>query len=143
MGEIRVTRTVRIPEHALDFRTARSGGPGGQGVNTTDSKVELRFDLEGSPYLTAEQKGLARHRLSNRLTSDGILIVRSSERRSQHRNRRTAIYRFRTILAEAIAPPKPRRRTRPPRSARRRRLADKRHRSEIKRLRKSPEPPLD
>lgn len=143
MAEIRVTRTVRIPEHELEFRTARAGGPGGQGVNTTDSKVELRFQLADSPYLTAEQEALARRRLSNRLTNDGILIVRASGRRSQQRNRRAAIYRFRELLAEAIAPPKPRRRTRPSRGARRRRLADKRHRSEIKRLRRDPEIPRE
>lgn len=141
MSEIRVSRSVRIPEHALEFRTARASGPGGQGVNTTDSKVELRFDLAGSPYLTAEQKALATRRLSSRLTGDGVLIVRASDRRSQHRNRRAAIYRFRELLADAIAPPTPRRRTRPPRSARRRRLDDKRHRAEVKRLRRSPDPP--
>lgn len=140
---MQITSDVRIPASELEFRVSRSGGPGGQGVNTTDSQVELRFDLEASEQLTPRQKELARKRLSGRITREGVLVIRSSEHRSQHRNRKAAVARLRALLGEAITPPKPRKATRPSRSARRRRLENKRRRAEIKRLRRSPEPPPD
>lgn len=141
MADIRLSRRVRVPEHELEFRASRSGGPGGQGVNTTSSKVELRWDVEASGALADWQKDLVRERLGNRITDDGVLVLQASEERSQHQNRAAAIARFRSLVGEAIVPPKRRRATKPSRAARRRRLEDKRHRSRVKELRKPPEAP--
>lgn len=141
MAYVSVTRGVRVPEHELEFRTARAGGPGGQGVNTTASKVELRFDVEATSALSAAQKRLLRERLGHRITDGGVLILQSSEHRSQHQNRKAATARFRALVGEAITPPRPRRTRGPSRAAKARRLEQKRRRSETKRLRQRPDVP--
>ena len=126
-----------IPERELGWRFSRSGGPGGQGVNTTDSRVELIFDVAASTTLTEEQRARVLQRLSNRLV-DGVLTVVASEYRSQLRNRDAARARLAAMLRVALAPDPPTRRpTRPSRAARERRLADKRRRMLIKRLRRT------
>ena len=126
-----------IPERELGWRFSRSGGPGGQGVNTTDSRVELIFDVAASTTLTEEQRARVLQRLSNRLV-DGVLTVVASEYRSQLRNRDAARTRLAAMLRAALAPDPPTRRpTRPSRAARERRLADKRRRMLIKRLRRT------
>ncbi|MCA1693723.1 MAG: aminoacyl-tRNA hydrolase [Actinobacteria bacterium] len=126
-----------IPERELAWRFSRSGGPGGQGVNTTDSRVELIFDVAASPTLTEQQRARALQRLSHRLV-DGVLTVVASEYRSQLRNRDAARARLGAMLRAALAPDPPiRRPTRPSRAARERRLADKRRRMLIKRLRRA------
>ncbi len=139
MDDLRINKAVVIPAADLEVRVARSSGPGGQGVNTTDSKVELRFDLEATDCLTDRQKALVRERLGNRITKEGLLVLQSNEHRSQHRNREAVRARLRNLLGEAIQPPRQRRRTKPSRSARQRRLREKRHRGEIKRLRQRPD----
>lgn len=141
MTDIKLNRRVSIPEHELEFRASRSGGPGGQGVNTTASKVELRFDVDASQALDDDQKQRLKQRLENRITEDGVLIIQSSEHRSQHRNREAATARFQAMVGEAITPRKRRRRTRVPRSEKRRRLQEKRKHAEKKRLREPPEVP--
>lgn len=141
MADVRLSRKVSVPEHELEFRAARSGGPGGQGVNTTASKVELRWDVDASEALSDWQKDLVHDRLDSRITTDGILIIQASEERSQHQNRQAAIARFRSLVGEAITPPKKRYRTRVSRSQKRKRLEDKRHRAHIKDLRKPPDVP--
>lgn len=126
-----------IPERELGWRFSRSGGPGGQGVNTTDSRVELIFDVTASTTLTEQQRARVLQRLSNRLV-DGVLTVVASEYRSQLRNRDAARARLAAMLRAALAPDPPTRRpTRPSRAARERRLADKRRRMLIKRLRRT------
>jgi ribosome-associated protein len=126
-------------ELALSF--SRSSGPGGQHVNTSATKVELRFDVAGSPSLSAAQKARVSERLGNRLTADGVLILTSSEHRSQTRNREAVVARFRTLLADALAPPPPPRRlTRPTAAARRRRAEHKRRQSQRKALRRPIDP---
>ncbi|HEX5346373.1 MAG TPA: alternative ribosome rescue aminoacyl-tRNA hydrolase ArfB [Pseudonocardiaceae bacterium] len=126
-----------IPERELGWRFSRSGGPGGQGVNTTDSRVELIFDVTASTTLTAQQRARVLQRLSNRLV-DGVLTVVATEYRSQLRNRDAARARLAAMLRAALAPDPPTRRpTRPSRAARERRLADKRRRMLIKRLRRT------
>jgi ribosome-associated protein len=128
---------VLIPERELGWRFSRSGGPGGQGVNTTHSRVELIFDVAASTTLTEEQRARVLQRLSNRLV-DGVLTVVASEYRSQLRNRDAARARLAAMLRAALAPDPPTRRpTRPSRAARERRLADKRRRMLIKRLRRT------
>ena len=126
-----------IPERELGWRFSRSGGPGGQGVNTTDSRVELIFDVTASTTLTEQQRARVLQRLSNRLV-DGVLTVVASEYRSQLRNRDAARARLAAMLRAALAPEPPTRQpTRPSRAARERRLADKRRRMLIKRLRRT------
>lgn len=135
-GPLRIRGTLVIPESELLWRFSRSSGPGGQGVNTTDSRVELLFDVAGSPSLGASLRARALARLAGRLT-DGVLSVTASEHRSQLRNREEAERRMTAILAEAIAPPpRARRPTRPTRGSVDRRIAGKRRRSEVKRLRR-------
>jgi ribosome-associated protein len=140
---IRVSPEVAIPVAELEFRASRASGPGGQGVNTTDSRVELRFDLAGSPSLPAEAKELALRRLGPRLDSNGVLRVVAQAQRSQLANRRAATERFAELLSAALATPRPRRPTRPSRAAAARRVEDKRRRSATKRLRGRPPGPED
>lgn len=141
MADVKINRRVRIPEHELEFRASRSGGPGGQGVNTTSSKIELRFDVDGSDALSDRDKALIHERLGNRITDDGVFILQSSEQRSQHQNREAAVSRFQALLREAIQPPKRRKATRPTRASKERRLKAKKIRGEKKKLRKPPPMP--
>ena len=138
MPDVSLGRGAVVPETEFEVRTSRSGGPGGQGVNTTDSKVELRWDVTATSALTPAQRDLVLQRLASRLTDDGVLVLQSSEHRSQHRNREAVFARFRAIVGDAIVPPKPRRRTRPTRASKERRLKAKKLRGETKRLRKPP-----
>jgi ribosome-associated protein len=132
-GPLVIRGSVSVPEAELLWRFSRSSGPGGQHVNTTDSQVELRFDLAATQSLPAAWKERALDRLAGRLV-DGVLVVRASEHRSQWRNRETAAVRLASLLAQATAPPpKPRRPTKVPRGINERRLRGKRERGEIKR----------
>ncbi|MDQ1671387.1 MAG: ribosome-associated protein [Actinomycetota bacterium] len=125
-----------IPEGELRWRFSRSSGPGGQSVNTTDSRVELSFDVAGTTALTPVLKERALSRLADRLV-DGVLTVSASEHRSQLQNRKAAGTRLAAALAEAVAPPPRKRRpTRPSRAATDRRIAEKKRRGETKRLRR-------
>jgi ribosome-associated protein len=138
-GPLRVSRSVVIPEGELRWRFSRSSGPGGQSVNTADSRAELSLDLTTTTALGPVQRARALERLANRLV-DGVLTVAASEERSQLRNREAARARMAAILAEAVAPPpKTRRPTRPSRAAVRRRIADKRRRGTTKQLRRPPD----
>ncbi|MDP9432800.1 MAG: aminoacyl-tRNA hydrolase [Actinomycetota bacterium] len=134
-GPLRV-RSVTIPESELIWRFSRSSGPGGQSVNTSDSRAELLFDVAGSAALGPVLRARALQRLEGRL-ADGVLSVASSEQRSQLRNREAAEARLVAILTDATAPPAaPRRPTRPGRGAVERRLAAKRRRSDVKATRR-------
>src|SRR6476620_2236711 len=138
-GPLRVSKSVLIPEGELRWRFSRSSGPGGQGVNTADSRVELRFDVQRSHALGPVQRARALERLGSRLV-DGVLTVRASAQRAQLQNREAARERLAAVLAKAIAPPPPKRRpTKPTKAAAERRLADKRRRSQTKRLRRPDE----
>jgi ribosome-associated protein len=139
MGEVvRITPEVAIPVEELEFRTSRASGPGGQGVNTTDSRVELRFDLAGSPSLEAAAKARALRRLGARVDGNGVLRVVAQAQRSQLANRRAATERFAELLATALRVPRTRRPTRPTAAARAQRVAGKRRRSATKSLRRPP-----
>jgi ribosome-associated protein len=121
-----------IPPDELEERFSRASGPGGQGVNTTDSRVELLFEPGASRALTPDQRSRAVAALGHRLV-DGRVVVVASERRSQLRNRATARDRLAELLREALAPPPPgRRATRPTRGSQHRRLESKRRRSDVK-----------
>jgi ribosome-associated protein len=136
VGPLRVTRSVVVPEKELRWRFSRSSGPGGQSVNTADSRVQLSLDLATTTALGPVQRARALQRLSDRLV-DGVLTVTAREERSQLRNREIALERLAEILAEAIAPPPRRRRpTKPSKAAVGRRIAAKKRRGRTKRLRR-------
>lgn len=133
---LKVTDDITIPDTELRWRFSRSSGPGGQSVNTTDSRVELVFDLRATNALPQPLRDRALERLTTRLT-DGTLIVTASQYRSQLRNRQAALERMGQTLRKAIAAPPPKRKpTKPTRGSQRRRLEGKRRRSEVKRLRR-------
>ena len=136
IGPLRVTGSVVVPEAELRWRFSRSSGPGGQHVNTSDTRVELSFDLAHSTAFSRTQHDRAIERLGDRLV-DGVLTVSGSQYRSQLRNREAAAERMTELLRRAIAPPpKPRRATKPSRRAKQKRLDAKKQRGEIKRLRR-------
>jgi ribosome-associated protein len=132
---LRITNTLTIPLSEIRFRFARSSGPGGQHVNRSATRVELLFDVAGSPSLTEAQRERALKALASYIDSDGVLHLISQTFRSQFRNREEAVERFQTLMRRAMRVPKRRLPTRPSRAARERRLARKRRRSEIKRQR--------
>ncbi|WP_426624932.1 alternative ribosome rescue aminoacyl-tRNA hydrolase ArfB [Leifsonia sp. McL0607] len=135
---LRVDSRLTIPESELSWRFSRSSGPGGQGVNTADSRAELVWDVAGSAVLSPDQRERLLERLSSRIV-DGILTVAASEHRAQLRNREAARARLADIVADALLPPAPARRpTKPSRGAKQRRLAAKMRRSDVKRLRRPP-----
>ena len=128
-----VTRSWTVPAAELSERFSRSSGPGGQGVNTADSRVELSVDLAASPSTPAYLQERVLERLAARLVG-GVLTVAASEHRTQLANRRAARERLAGILRDAAAPPAPTRRpTRPSRRAKERRIQDKKRRGETKR----------
>lgn len=129
---------VTIPESELSWRFSRSSGPGGQGVNTADSRVELLWDAAASAALSPTQRERLLDRLSGRLV-DGVLTIAASEHRAQLRNRDAARARLTALVAEALSPPAPSRRpTKPSRGSKERRLKAKQRRTDVKNLRRPP-----
>lgn len=139
LGEkvLHITNTLAIPLSELRFRFTRSSGPGGQHVNRSATRVELLFNMAGSPSLTEAQRERALKALAPYIDSEGVLHLVSQTFRSQLRNREEVVERFQTLMRKAMSVPKRRRPTRPSRAAQERRLASKRRRSEIKRQRGS------
>lgn len=140
---VRITDTVSIPISELQFRFARSSGPGGQHVNRSATQVELLFDVAGSPSLDEVQRRRVLRKLKSRIDKEGVLHLISQETRSQFRNREEVVERFQELMREALRVPKSRRPTRPSRGARERRLEDKRRRSGTKRDRRPVPPDAD
>jgi ribosome-associated protein len=135
---LEISPELRIPLAELEFRASRSGGPGGQHVNTSSTRVELSWDVAGSPSLAPAQRDRLLRRLASRLDGTGRLRLVSSASRSQLRNREDATERLRTIVAEGLRVPKPRKRTKPSRAAKAARLEGKRRRAATKRDRRPP-----
>jgi ribosome-associated protein len=133
---LQITPAVRVPLAELEYRATRSGGPGGQHVNTSSTRIEVVWDIATSPSLDDVQRARLLARLATRLDSAGRLRLVSSGSRSQLRNREAVTERLRDMVAAALAVPKPRKRTKPSRAAKARRLETKRRRSEIKRTRR-------
>lgn len=136
--DLEVGPGLTIPESELQWRFSRSSGAGGQHVNTSDSRVQLTWDVAGSSAVTEEQRTRILERTTRR-TAAGAITVTVSARRSQLRNREAALDALRELLREALAPPAPARRpTRPTRGSQRRRLAGKQQRSATKQQRRRP-----
>jgi ribosome-associated protein len=135
---LRVSAGVTIPESELSWRFSRSSGPGGQGVNTADSRAELVWDAAASTALSPAQRERLLERLGGRLVG-GVLTIAASEHRAQLRNRDAARERLAALVAEALRPPSPPRRpTKPSRGSKERRLKAKQRRTDVKQLRQRP-----
>jgi ribosome-associated protein len=133
-----ITPELRLPLSELDYRASRSGGPGGQHVNTSSTRIEVWWDVAGSPSLTDEQRVQLLQRLGPRLDSTGRLRLVSSGSRSQLRNREDVTERLQAVVAAALTVRKKRRPTRPSKAAKAARLEAKKRRAAIKRHRRGP-----
>lgn len=137
--EIRINDQILIPESELRWSFSKSSAPGGQGVNTTDSRARLSWNLVRTTVLPDELKQRALINLEGKIESDGDVSVVVESERSQLQNRLIALDRMRDLIREAIAPPPaPRVATRPSRASREERLGEKRHQSDIKKNRRTP-----
>lgn len=132
---LRVNATLAIPRTELGYRATRAGGPGGQHVNTSATRIELTWNVRSSAALSEAQRTRLLERLAPRLDADGNLRLVSAARRSQHQNRAAADERLVSVLSAALRERKPRKRTRVPRAAREARLREKKLRGEVKKAR--------
>ena len=132
---IHIARNIAIDENELDFEFVRSSGPGGQNVNKVSTAVQLRFDVENATTLPEEVKARLKKLSGKRVTQDGVLIIKAYRYRTQEQNRFDAIERLVDLLKNAAEKPKIRRSTRPSVTSKARRLAEKKHRGQVKRLR--------
>jgi ribosome-associated protein len=137
-GLIAVNDGLWIPRAELTYRATRSGGPGGQHVNTSSTRVELVWDVDASPSVTEEQRALIRSKLANRISGEGTLLLAASDHRSQYQNKEAVTERFAELLRQALVVQKKRKKTRPPRGASEARLRAKKQRSQLKKMRGGP-----
>ena len=135
---IRVSGKLTIPRDELVLKATRSGGPGGQHVNTSSTRIELVWDVAASPSLDEPQRAHLLARLATRLDSQGKLRLVAQDERSQLRNREAALARFIDVVAQGLIVPRKRKRTRPPAASKRTRLESKRKRGALKRDRRPP-----
>ena len=134
--DIVVSPILTIPRAELSFRASRAGGPGGQHVNTSSTRVELLWDLTHSAVVSDDVRARLLGKLASRLDADGMVRVVASDRRSQAQNRESAAQRLAAVVRQALVVPKKRRPTRPTAASREQRLSDKRRRGERKRDRR-------
>ena len=133
---IPITPNIAIDDDEVNWRFVHSSGPGGQNVNKVATAVQLRFDAASSPSLPPGVRARLMKLAGRRLTEEGILIIDARRFRTQARNRDDALERLVALIRRAAQEPKTRKKTRPTLASRKRRLQDKRHRGEIKRMRK-------
>jgi ribosome-associated protein len=131
---LQISRTVSIPEHELEMSAIRSQGAGGQNVNKVATAIHLRFDI-GASSLPDRYKERLLQLSDQRITKDGVIVIKAQEHRSQEQNREEALQRLQELIKSAIAIPKPRKPSKPTRSSQRRRLDSKSKRSQIKSMR--------
>ena len=136
---LEITPEIQLDDDEIQLAYIRAHGPGGQNINKVSTAVQLRFNVKASPSLPQEVKQRLVRLAGNRLTSEGILIIVSRQYRSQEQNRQAAFERLTRLVRQASQPLKPRHKTKPTRESVIRRLATKRKRSEIKRMRQKPE----
>ncbi len=136
MSAIRINRNLEIPEHELEFRFTPSGGPGGQHANKAATRVELVWNIAGSSALDPRQRQRLMTTLRNRIDGNGNLRLASDRQRSQIQNRHDVVDRFATLIRRSLVPPKKRVETKPSKAAKEKRLAQKKHRSDVKKNRK-------
>jgi len=137
-AHIEVTERVRIPAHEVELSYARSGGPGGQHVNKTSSKVLLRWSPASSGALDEDERARVLTKLASRLTEEGELLLTSERHREQSRNVEDVVARLAAVVRAALERPRARRKTRPTTASKQRRLAAKRQRGDTKRKRRPP-----
>jgi len=130
--------TAAILASELVFTTSRSSGPGGQNVNKVNSKVTLQFDVEKSMVLTAEEKETIARKLFSRMTTEGVLVLTAQEKRSQLGNKEAVIGKLNILLSKAFEKKKPRKATKPTKSAIHNRIQKKKEQSEKKKWRRKP-----
>jgi len=133
-----IDHRVRVPDEELDWSFVRSGGPGGQNVNKVASKAVLRWDVARTPSLPADIKTRLLAQQSNRITTEGVLILSSQQYRDQERNRQDCLEKLRAMIRQAAVAPKIRRRTRPTRGSKERRIEAKKRRAAVKITRRKP-----
>jgi ribosome-associated protein len=131
-----VTPELSIPRSEIQYRATRAGGPGGQHVNTSSTRIELLWDLNGSQAVTDEQRDRLRLKLAPRLDSEGMVRIVASDRRSQGQNKQSADERLAALVRHALHVPKKRRATKPTRAAKEKRLVEKKKNSNKKRERR-------
>jgi ribosome-associated protein len=129
---ITINEQLSVPRAELEYRATRSGGPGGQHVNTSSTRIELTWNVSTSPSLSDEQRARLMEKLATRIDSEGVLRLVAAGSRSQHQNREEVTKRFADTLARALRVPKARKRTKVPKGVKEERLREKKKRSETK-----------
>ena len=132
---IKINPKIKIPENELIFKTSKSSGPGGQNVNKLNTKVTVEFDVENSQSLTNQQKNRIKHRLSSKITKNGVLQVDSQQYRNQNSNKKDALAKLSSMLQWALKKQKKRKKTRIPYRSKQKRLREKKKRSQLKKQR--------
>ena len=137
--DLAIDPRLTIPASELSWQASRSSGPGGQHVNTADTRIQVRWSVRDSAVLSDFQRSRLLVALATRLTGEGEIILASDAHRSQRRNREDVAQRLAQLVREALVPPKPRKKTRPTKASRQRRLQDKKRRSQVKKGRGQPD----
>ena len=123
-------------EKELKFKTSRSGGKGGQNVNKVETKVQLLFDVQASSVLSPEEKEIINHKAAARMNDDGLFVLSEESSRSQLQNKELAVEKFLLLIAKCFVKPKPRKKTKVPKSVKEKRIRDKKRKGEIKKVRR-------